>query len=199
MLEHEKAVRVTPFEYPLQRVHMQANVIPAGVRNYTYVLSNSGQLPTQDMYALVDNAAFNGDFTKNPYEFKHMNLNSYQIILNDQKIPAEAYTPDFDSKDYVREYDGLYRESGMISDMTPSCGITYKGFAEGNAIYPIDLTPDRSNNACRVNPVKNGQFRQECTFSVALPETTTALNYLVFDNTVHITQDRQPTTDYCLG
>ena len=198
MMTHEKAVRLKPFEYAIQRVNMMAHVIPANQRNDTYVLSNSGQLPTHVLYALVNNSAFNGDFTKNPFNFEHMNLNKFQIVMNDRKIPADAYCPDYQNKNYSREYDAFYRESGLMAD-PHGCDIAYKDFDSGNTIYPIDLTPDRSNNVCRATGYTAGQFREDVTFRVGLPQTTTALNYIVFDNTVYITQDRQPTTDYSLG
>lgn len=197
-LTHEKAVRLSPFAYPIQRVSVISHVIPATQRNDTYVLSNAGQLPTQVLYALVNNSAFNGEFARNPFAMEHSDLNKFQIVMNDQKIPADPYEPDFQHDDYVREYDGFYRESGMIMDRE-SCGISYTDFASGYTIYPIDLTPDRSNNSCRASVLKNGQFREEVTFRVALPSTTTALNYLVYDNNIYITQDRQATTDYGLA
>lgn len=197
-MTHEKAVRLAPFVFPIQRVSVMAHVIPADQRNDTYVLSNSGQLPTQVLHSLVSNAAFNGDFTRNPFTMDHRDLNKFQIVMNEQKIPAEPYEPDYENHDYAREYDGFYRESGMMMERE-GCGIKYDDFAKGYTIYPIDLTPDRSNNSCRACVLKNGQFREEVTFRVALPNTTTALNYLVYDNNVYLSQDRQATTDYGLA
>ena len=197
-LVHEKAVSATPFVYSMQRTETISHVIPTGNHNETYVLSNSGQLPTQAILVFVDNDAFIGKATKNPFNFEHKTINSLQLIMNEQKFPADALKPDFERKLYAREYDALYRNLGQFN-CDSNCGISYKGFAEGYALFPFDLTPDRSNNMCRTNLLKNGQLREEITFNSGLTVATSLINYLVYDNTLYLTQDRQPVTDYHLS
>ena len=52
-------------------------------------------------------------FQKNPYELKHCHVNSVQVIVNDQKVPNDAFMPDFDNEHVVREYLALHTETGM--------------------------------------------------------------------------------------
>lgn len=195
-LVHEKAVENTPFIYPMQRTETISHVIPTGNRNETYVLSNSGQLPTQAIITFVDNEAFIGNAEKNPFYFEHKNISSLQLVMNEQKVPSDAYRPDFQNGQYARMYDALYRDIGQLTEHGENCGITYEDFVGGYAIFPFDLTPDRSNNICRTNVLKTGQLREEITFEKGLPETTSLVNYLVYDNTLYLSQDRHPVTDY---
>ena len=77
-----------------------------------------------------------------------------------------------------------------------SWGISYDDFLNSYMLFPLDLTPDRSHDGCRVNLIKAGQLRVELSFGAALVETTTVLLYLVYDNVVELTRDRHPITDY---
>jgi len=195
-LVHEKAVENTPFVFPMQRTETISHVIPSGNRNETYVLSNSGQLPTQAIIVFVDNEAFIGNAEKKPFYFEHKNISSLQVVMNEQKIPSDAYKPDFPHKQYARVYDALYRDIGHMNQSGENCGITYQDFIGGYAVFPFDLTPDRSNNLCRTNILKTGQLREEITFEEGLAEATSLVNYLVYDNNLFLSQDRHPVTDY---
>ena len=193
---HEKAViEEGPFDYPVNRVEVTSYAIPAGNRDHTYTHSNTGQLPKSMMICFLDHDAFNGNYAKNPFELKHCNVNSLQVIVNDQKVPNDAYVPDFAKKEAVREYLALHTETGMYEG-SRSCGISYEDFLNGYTLFPLDLTPDRSHDGCRVNLIKAGQLRVELSFGTALTETTTVLLYLVYDNVVELTRDRHPITDY---
>jgi hypothetical protein len=61
----ERAVQKTPCVYPMQRTETISHVIPMGNRNETYVHSNNGQLPTEDIITFVYNEAFISKETKN--------------------------------------------------------------------------------------------------------------------------------------
>ena len=193
---HEKAVvEHGPFHYPVNRVEVTTYAIPAGNRDHTYTHSNTGQLPKSMTICFLDHDAFNGAYDKNPFELKHCNLNSLQVIVNDQKVPNDAYVPDFKKKQAVREYLALHTETGMYEGAR-SCGISYDDFMEGYTLFPLDLTPDRERDGRRVNLIKAGQLRVELSFAEALASTTTVLLYMVYDNVVELTRDRHPVTDY---
>ena len=117
------------------------------------------------------------------------------MIVNDQKVPNDAYVPDFKNKQAVREYLALHTETGMYEGAR-SCGITYEDFMDGYTLFPLDLTPDRERDGRRVNLIKAGQLRVELSFAEALAHTTTVLLYMVYDNVVELTRDRHPVTDY---
>ena len=152
---HERAVSIYgPFKFPVNRVEVTTYAIPAGNRDHTYTHSNTGQLPSRMLICFIDHDAFNGNFKKNPYEMKHCNINSIQVIVNDQKVPSDAYTPDFSIKLAVREYLALHTETGMYEGHR-SCDINFEEFLNGYTIFPFDLTSDRSHDSCRVNLTKN--------------------------------------------
>ena len=48
----------------------------------------SGQLPTRIVIGLVDNRAYNGDLTRNPFNFGHFNLNEIALYLDGQQQHA---------------------------------------------------------------------------------------------------------------
>ena len=193
---HERAViEHGPFDYPVNRVEVTTYAIPQGNRDHTYTHSNTGQLPKSMMICFLDHDGFNGNYKKNPFEMKHYDISSLQVVVNDQKVPNDAYVPDFKTKAAVREYLALHTETGMYEGAR-SCGISYDQFLNGYTVFPLDLTPDRSHDGCRVNLIRAGQLRVEVSFGSALGATTTVLLYLVYDNVVELTRDRHPITDY---
>jgi len=193
---HERAViEHGPFDYPVNRVEVTTYAIPQGNRDHTYTHSNTGQLPKSMMICFLDHDGFNGNYKKNPFEMKHYDISSLQVVVNDQKVPNDAYVPDFKTKAAVREYLALHTETGMYEGAR-SCGISYDQFLDGYTVFPLDLTPDRSHDGCRVNLIRAGQLRVEVSFGSALDATTTVLLYLVYDNVVELTRDRHPITDY---
>src|SRR5215469_3369796 len=64
---HAKAMEVGNAKYPVRRVVCKTFTVPQGNLNFTQENIFSGLLPSRVVIGLVDNAAYNGSYTLNPF------------------------------------------------------------------------------------------------------------------------------------
>jgi len=84
-LVHAKALENSTAKYPIKRVVCKAFAIPQNYLDANYEKVFSGQLPTRIVVGLVDNRAFNGDRTLNPFNFQHFDLCEISLYLDGQQ------------------------------------------------------------------------------------------------------------------
>jgi len=112
-LAHEKALQQGTAKYPIKRVNLKTFSISQGslgcVKDNLYL----GQLPTRLIVGLVDSTAFNGSYSKNPFNFKTQNITYMSLHVQGRQIPSTPLTPQFDQDSYVRAYHGLMEATGV--------------------------------------------------------------------------------------
>ena len=146
------------------------------------------------MLGLVDNTSFNGCMTRNPYEFKHYNVNFLSLYVDGVQVPSKPLTPSFADEQYLRSYITLFEGTGMLHD-NRGHGISREDFKEGFALYAFDLTPDMAEGS-HVDPIKHGTIRLDIHFKEALRETVNVVLYSEYDNLIQIDRARNIVVDY---
>jgi hypothetical protein len=61
-------------KYPLRRVEVKTFIIPSGTQSKINDHLFQGQMPKLFVLGFVENAAFNGDNTKNPFHFENQQV-----------------------------------------------------------------------------------------------------------------------------
>ena len=195
---HSAALEKGTAKYPLCRGHVKAFNINTGTIDTTIDNAISGVLPRRIFVALVPNDAFSGNLRKNPFNFKHYNLNYLAAHIDGQQFPIKAYTPDFTNKLYTREYLGLFESLNQITtDSTIS--LKREEWSDGNTIYGFNFAPDLGDDCSKMgfsNPIKNGSLKLELKFSKALEETISVLIYCEYDSILEIDINREVYTDF---
>jgi len=108
-LAHAKALENSTAKYHIKRVVCKAFAIPQIYLDANYEKVFSGQLPTRIVVGLVDNRAFNGDGTRNPFNLQHFDLSENSLYLDGQQQHALKPTqPNFGNGLYVRAYNTLF-------------------------------------------------------------------------------------------
>ena len=67
---------------------------------------------------MVSNGAYSGDFSKNLFNFKHMDANYLEVTVDGQPIPNRPYKPNYEESDYISSYLSL-----LDSDLNKRKGI----------------------------------------------------------------------------
>ncbi|XP_066486028.1 uncharacterized protein F54H12.2-like [Tiliqua scincoides] len=101
-LGHAEALLTSTAKYPVDLVSMKLFSLPAGSRVSNQENLFLGQLPKMVVIGLVDNDAFSGTFSKNPFNFKHYEISYFAIYLSGYEIPAKLFQPDFQEGSSVR-------------------------------------------------------------------------------------------------
>ena len=113
-LAHERILQQKTAKYPITRVECKVIHLPQGQKSFTHDNLFLGQLPKRIVLGLVDNRAFNGDISLNPYNFQHCNLNYLAVHMDGQvnKFRGPRYIHHFpDRVIYVPSTPNLLEET----------------------------------------------------------------------------------------
>lgn len=101
-------------KFPLRRVEVKTFTIPQGTQSKITDHLFQGQMPKRIVLGFVENAAFNGDLTKNPFNFKNANVKKLDVSINGETITTRPFEPDFANDLYLRSYLSLYQGLGKF-------------------------------------------------------------------------------------
>lgn len=192
---HIKAFEKSPAKYNIQRKTVKAYTLGMGGRSFAQENVYNGQLPKRLIIAMVDNKAYNGEQDKNPFNYKHYNLTSLSVCVDGKQVPSKPLRPDFANGQYARAYVNLFAATGKFGEDEDNY-ITYADFANGDALFAFDLTPDLSADSDVHTHLRRGNLRVELSFKENLTETVTLLTYGEFDNTILIDQHKNVMSDF---
>ena len=88
------------------------------------------------MFGLVESAAYEGRYEKNPYNFKDFSMTFACLYCNGIQIPSKPFTPDFPNNCYSREYMSLFRGTGRhFTDN--GLDISLQEYKSGNCLIAV--------------------------------------------------------------
>lgn len=198
LIAHAKALSSATVKYPITRVEVKTFTMHSGIIGDSLENVILGQLPKRVVLGFVDNKAFNGDRTKNPFNFQNFGINFLSLYVDGTQIPSKPLQPKFDKNApmYVESYHTLFSGTG-IHYMNEGNDISRDEYADGYCLFAFDLTPDLSAHyAGHWNLVKNGSVRIEVRFDKPLTKTINCLLYAEFDNVLEIDSARQVVIDF---
>ena len=156
----------------------------------------TGQIPRRIVFGLVDNTAYNGAYAKNPFNFKHFDLNYVALHCNGEILPWKPLRPRFDTghSGHIMAYQTLFQGTNNLHK-DQGIHIDREDFAAGYTLFAFDLSPDASDEA-HLNLVRNGSVRLELQFQTALPNTANLIVYGEWDSMLEITKFRHVVLDF---
>ena len=196
-LSHAKALERGTAKYPLKRVVVKTFSIPIG--NVGAVQDNLflSQTPNRLVIGLVDSEAFNGVNARNPFNFKTFGLSFLSLYLDGKQVPSKPLQPNFEDGEYVRSFYNLMVSSGLANQDAGS-NISRQDFANGFALYSMDLTPSLIDDNQLFELVKSGALRLELKFAAGLTRSVTVVVWAEMDSVLEIDRSRQVLTDFSL-
>ncbi|CAG4987186.1 unnamed protein product [Colias eurytheme] len=156
LLAHQKVLASTTAKYPITRAEVKVLTIPSGVQGKTLDNIFLGQVPKRCIIGFVNNSAFNGSLTKNPFNFENYGINSFSLYIDGQQIPSKALQPSFNNNIFTSAYHTLFSGTG-IHFLNEGNAISREQYAKGYCLLAFDLTPDLSaNSSAHWNLIKHG-------------------------------------------
>ena len=164
-------------------------ILPSGLTTYNAEIFN-GPLPRTIVLAQVLTSAANGNYSKNPFNIRHFDVNRVSLRINGQSLPSDGYTPDFENNLYAREYTELFVNTGTWrSDRGAS--VSFDRFKKGSTFFVWDTTNDRCNSM-HLHPTKSGLVELEMNWSKALPSPITLIVYAAYNQRITISGLKEP-------
>ena len=191
---HAKALEHGNAKYAVRRVVVKTFTIPRGSLSNSAENLFSGQLPTRIVFGCVDNDSFNGNYLKNPFNFKHYNQSQIKLYLDGQNRQITPIETNFASHHYISAYMSLFSGVGSINDDIGNY-IDREDFAGGYALYAFDLTPDLAESG-HFNLVREGNLRVDLKFTLPLVNTINVIAYAEFQNIIEIDRNKNILFDY---
>lgn len=181
--------------YPINHNELITFTIPRGQQSYTKDRLFPDQAPKCLMIAMIENEAFNGSISKNPFFFDHFKLNKIALYRDGASIPGRPFTPDFEKGKILRSYLHTMRTMNYYNNDDTN-GLTPKMFGSGYTIYAYDLTPEKDITASYNQGIVSKNLRLELFFKDPLPNTVNVLLFASYNSAVEITQLRDVIPHY---
>jgi hypothetical protein len=159
-----------------------------------------GQIPKRIIFGFVRNDAYDGDYTRNPFNYEHLNLTRAAIYIHGVSHPLIPFTPVYtgNNKEYGREYNSLFSALG-IDHGNSGIEINRDEYPNGYCLYAFDLTPNRSaadDSVLRLK--KSGNTRIEFQLSAQTTTTHICMVFAEYDHVLKIDGDRNVFVSYNL-
>lgn len=194
LLAHARTLTQSNAKYPIDRVCIKTASIPTGSRICNQENLFLGHLPKFIIIGFVDHEAFTGNYRRNPFNFKHYDLEFMNIHTDGQAYPGRPFQPSFQNNQYGREYYQMIQATGrQLKDR--SLAITPFDFANGYTLYCFNLEPDGGSGG-HVSVSRTGNIHLEARFRTPLTRTVNMVCYAVYDSVIEISNSRQVLVDH---
>lgn len=194
---HAKALMSSKALYPIKRSVIKVINIQQGQNSFVLENIVMGQMPSFMVLGLVDDNAYDGGYTKNPFAFTNSNLNFLSAYINGVAYPKTPYEPDYEDKKYARVYhDFLSALDATESGLAPH--ISYESYMRYNCLYAFNFNADKVNpfDISYINIPKEGYLTLNMKFKQNLTANLKLICYFLFDNTITIDEQRNVSVDY---
>ena len=194
IVAHAKAFEVGNAKYPVRRVVCKTFTVSAGNMSASQENLFSGDLPSRMVITMVDNDAFSGLYTKNPFNLKHYDLNNLKVYIDGQQQYIRPLEFNYTADQYIFGYMSLF--SGTGKERKDEGGdVSREDFSNGYALYAFDLTPDLGEGD-HFNLSRDGTVRVDMSFRVALPNTINVIVYAEFQSVIELDRNRNVICDF---
>ena len=193
-IAHELALKKGPAIYPMRRVECKTFIISAGNPS---LRKDNGLVPKTFVFGMVDSAAFNGAYRKNPYNFKTYTTSFLGVTVNGEAVPFRPLQLSFAAANprYIEAYLTMFSGTGKLF-YNAGNDISRDDFCNGYGLYAADLTPDMCGSSDHFNVVQRGNLAVDIKFSNVPTDAVSLVCYGEFENTIHIDSERNVIYDY---
>ena len=187
LLAHAKVLKDHNAKYALRQVECKIESISKNKMRCNPDNIFLGHVPRRIVIGMVAEAAFSGEYGKNPFYFQHFNATKVGVFVSGTPVGGRTMELDFPNNQYVEAYlflfsgsGKLYRDEGNMIECT--------AFPKGNTLFLFDLTPFPGYE--NMNLVKHGNVRLEIQFAQALPESINVIIFSESDTILEIDRSR---------
>lgn len=193
LLAHHKILSTKNINYNFKRNVIKNFIIPSGINTQNIENVFNGQLPTNVLIAFVNNAAFNGDYKENPFNFKLFDLEQIQLNVNGNNLPSHPLTLNASKGLVAQAYHDLYQGLNyQLKDF--GLMINESDFCTGFGIFAFDLTPTKRQGI--INLTDEGIMKIGVKFSKSLEKPIVMIVYAEFNATFEVTKNKNIITNY---
>ena len=186
LLAHNNVLQKTPAIYDFTRSDIKVFSVPSGLFNYSIEDPFLGSVPTKLFVGLVPSEAFNGSYTRNPFNFQNFAVSYMAFFVDSESKPSVALRPNYKNMHYMNEYLTLFTGTGKLGKSGNY--IDRLEYPYGFCLYCFDLSTTHDDDV--VNMSKRGHTRLSIQFEEALSEPVSIILYAQSPATMQVTHER---------
>ena len=178
--------------YPTVRGEIRTYSHPNDNRHFECSNPFHKQIPDRLVVALMEQAAFNGDVTKNPFSFKTFNVSSIKQLIRGEEYPYETLELQHDgtSKDQ-RGYFRFLQATGCLCRGKGNMVLKDNwGHNKKCTLFVFDNTANGCLDSPVLNPKQSGEVRLVIDFDANPGANLTILLHGEFENLLEINGNR---------
>ena len=193
-LANAKALEFGLTKYPSKRVVCKIYTIATGNLDGNHEKLFTGQLRSSLVIGCGEkNDAFNGNYVKNQFNYKHYSLSEISLHLDGHTQPVKPLKPNLTNTSTFRYTLASFPEPPKKTETKAT--ISRDDYPNGYALYAFYLTPDVAEDG-HFNLAKQENVRAELKFGTALANTVTVVAYAEFENVIEIARNRDIVFDF---
>lgn len=190
LMNHADAITKSPARYNYLKTDVKMMTISDNTSEVYWDDVWNGRRPSKMYVAFVKQAAVNGSYDANPFNFQHFNLSEIVVTVNGEPTPVRPLKLDFDdNRNYVtalcnlyQASDKWYKDDGLIIDRDH--------FSKGYAIYAFDLDPNDLGEGY-INLTHQANVGVYARFASPTTATVSALAFCEFPGLLLVDQARE--------
>ena len=192
-LAHAGALKLSTAKYPVSKIEVKSVSLAAGSNQVNLDDVWHGQIPSKVIIGFVSSMAFNGAYSKNPFNFQHYNLNYIACYVNGESVPAMPLKLTFsgtgiNGANYMEAYQTLFSGTGVLNSDSGT-DIDRDDYPGGYSLVTFTIDP-LANNPEVWSMKQAGNLRIEARFNDPLSETVSMLIYGEFPYVVEVDEAR---------
>lgn len=183
----EKRLEQEPVLYPFVRTEIRTFELAKGTYKKNFEDVFQGETPTKLLMAMVDTDAYTGNYKRNPFRFRHNDIESAGFLLDTEPVPHIPFSLNIRDNAYLDLYSDLHEFAGKTNT---SLAITRETMRQGHNLIPFLIDPTVSPTFDYLSSDKSARTRLEIGFKKPLETTVTVILYATFPEIMQIDSKR---------
>ncbi len=174
-------------KYPFERTEVKTAAIPSGMSHWPLENLFLSAHPERLVVALLPSAAYNGDYSRNPFNFANFKVNYMCLTIDGSCVPSQAFQLDYDNDIFLDSYTSLFSIApdpriGRARKLTTIDRGSYKN---GYCMYVFNIDGGTQGSQF-VSPQNIGLNKLDIRFAERLSEPVTVLLYATYNALLHV-------------
>ena len=171
VVAHNSLLAKTPAKYPYDRTRILTYHYALTKGSYLFRKDNLFQFekPDKILVGFVPSAAFQGSYTRNPFNILNLDINNIALYVDDISTPSQPMKLSFDDLDYKQAYFNLFTSLGK-DGKDVGLNINPEEHPNGYTMFAFDL-----KGGIGTEYLNLVDLPVEATFGKPLTEAITAL------------------------
>ncbi|XP_071177997.1 uncharacterized protein F54H12.2-like [Mytilus edulis] len=176
---HAEILKSVNAKYPFIKTEVKQITVAAGTVNFAQDQLFQNIRPNRVVVGFVNALAAAGDYTKNPFNFQHFNLNQIGVFVDNIPVSGNLMRLNFDTssgRTIVPAFNSMFEVTDKWACDSGN-QLNRNDFAGGYALYCFEIEPNFGDDGSYLHLLKQGNVRLEVQFSSALRDAISCIVY----------------------